>query len=130
MGEKITTGVKMKITDEQHKEIISKLRTHGEGLWLQISSQIHYDGGEVHFWFLISKPDNIKKIISIFLDASMIYIRESNETEWWCSFIEKADGNEIWWATLDDDEIRNWSEDWEIDADPMMTPIQSPDVFD
>ena len=97
----------MKASEELRKHIVAELETHQQmGWWIEIRSEIHGNGNQALFFFLVSSPESIGEIVTLFRDITADELIRCDETEFELSFSEIRGDRKIIWDVVVDSELR------------------------
>jgi hypothetical protein len=119
----------MKMLDEEQQSLCARLESQNNGLWKEIQAQIHYNGKEAWFWFLVDGPEHVKPTIDVFLEVSKLDIARFGETEFIVGLYEKTKTQEIMWENFEDVELRAGKIIRPVCGDPIYRELPKKDVF-
>ncbi len=96
----------MKAHAPDRQALMRDLASKNRETWIEVKSEIHYDGGELPVWFLVASKEKAVETWAVFLSVVKPYLAKFQETEFTVSFQELAGDRMIWWGMAQDDEIR------------------------
>lgn len=96
----------MKAHAPDRQALMCDLARENRDTWIEVKSEVHYDGGELPVWFLVAGKEKAIETWEVFLRVVKPYLEKFQETEFTVSFQELAGDRMIWWGMAQDDEIR------------------------
>ena len=126
---KRSRGLDMKIDEKSRETIQAELERANRGLWLKLVSEVHYNGDEVYFWFLIDARNNLPDVYKAVSKTLSAYLESYVETKFNVSFNQKEEGHSILWDSISDEELRSGVLRRKLGNDPISRPLRDRDIF-